>query len=102
MLAGVALFTSGVGVGLSAGLYIRRVTGEKRQPIVCDCGHNLSDHEPATNECNVAIEVTKYHPNGTKVGKEWASCACKRYVGPMPPDHFYLPHPIQDKTPEEK
>lgn len=105
LLTGAGLFASGFGVGLSIGLGrgMQKLVGEQRQPTTCDCEHNLSDHNPQTGECNCMVEVNKYHSNGTRVGKEWAACACKRYVGPLPPDNFYvLPGPTRDRTPEEQ
>lgn len=106
MLVGAGLFASGLGTGLGIGLGrgMQKMVSETRQPITCDCEHNLSDHDPKTGECNVAIEVNKYSTTtGRKTGSEWTGCACKRYVGPMPPDHFYLPQAFtQDEVPEEK
>ncbi len=47
-------------------------------PYRCGCTHHLSQHDPATNACNVSIN--KHDGHG------YRPCACKQYVGERPLD----------------
>jgi len=79
--------------GILLGTVLGRLPARRRDPepveAVCGCTHHHSMHDPETGKCNAAVAVTAYDEYGGAAGKEYASCACLRYSGPLPLPEYY-------------
>lgn len=64
---------------------------------VCEgCEHGLSFHDD-DGACRAETARTRYDSIGSKTGKVWVPCNCRKYVGPVPAERmlasFTLPPP---------
>lgn len=84
LLVGAGILLAGALVGYPLG---RRDRNARKEPEpVCGCGHHLATHDPETLKCSAAVSVSQYRAGGDWIGEDWKSCACRKYVGPMPTD----------------
>lgn len=91
MLEGALILLAGILLGIG----VRSLPARRRAPkpveAVCGCTHHHSMHDPETGACNASVAVSKYDKYGTWVGKEYKSCACLQYSGPLPLPAYYAP-----------
>ena len=83
-----------VGVLIGRFLPNRRKGPKPPRPVepVCGCDHHHSYHDPATGECNAAVDVpSQYNGIGSPVAWKPAPCGCRRYSGPQPMPEFFAP-----------
>jgi hypothetical protein len=86
----VILFAAGWITGRAARLRSTRNPPSVRP--ICECCHHYGTH---TDEgCNAAVIQRVWDRNAGYINKH-VSCACLRYVGPVPLDQFWTP-PIPD------
>ncbi|WP_232839681.1 MULTISPECIES: hypothetical protein [Nocardia] len=77
-----------VGAGWAFGRFgPRRRTGRGQKVLArCGCGHDLALHDRETGKCHA--ETSRKGMHGLR---EWISCNCRRYTGPIPLEEVFAP-----------
>lgn len=90
-------------VGAAVGYQFGRRTKTPKPPQYNrGCGHSLAAHDPDTKKCHATVLVKDVRtPNGDWIGNQHRPCACRHYVGEVPPDlidwsKLTLPTPQSD------
>ena len=100
-----------VGAGIAASSFIAGRVSKRRHkqhesasvaasPAICGCQHELSFHDPKTNECHGRVDgdPIAFDRYREPTAYKRVRCSCRQYVGPVPADQilasFNLPQAI--------
>ena len=89
LLEGALILLAGILLGWILRSLPARRKGPEPVEAVCGCKHHHSMHHPQTGKCNAAVPVDKYDGRGIRIGKDYLSCACVHYSGPLPYPEYY-------------
>jgi hypothetical protein len=90
--AGVLVTALTFFIGQASGRRQKKPPPPPKPPdLICGCRHELSFHDPETNQCHATNAESTYTKNGRHTGYKQIQCTCRQYTGPKPIDQVFQP-----------